>query len=123
MASIVAQSLIRLYGPIKAVDDLSFEVTGGTVLGFLGPNGAGKSTTMKMLTGFLRPSAGDALINGHNLRTEALGARQAVGYLPEGAPMYPEMSGPNHRDALQRFRSPCGDRPSHDSRSRCIDFG
>ena len=92
MASIVAQSLTRLYGPIKAVDGLSFEVTGGTVLGFLGPNGAGKSTTMKMLTGFLRPSAGKALINGHNLRTEALGARQAVGYLPEGAPMYPEMS-------------------------------
>ena len=92
MASIVAQSLTRLYGPNKAVDSLSFEVSGGTVLGFLGPNGAGKSTTMKMLTGFLRPTQGRALINGHDLRTDALEARKAVGYLPEGAPMYPEMA-------------------------------
>ncbi len=91
MASIVAHSLTRLYGSNKAVDALSFEVASGTVLGFLGPNGAGKSTTMRMLTGFLRPSAGRAVINGHNLETDALAARQALGYLPEGAPMYPEM--------------------------------
>lgn len=87
-----AQSLTRRYGPLLAVDDLSFEVEPGTILGFLGPNGAGKSTTMKMLTGFLEPSSGSAEIFGHDIRTDGLAARRRLGYLPEGAPLYGELS-------------------------------
>ncbi|MGY6555976.1 MAG: ABC transporter ATP-binding protein [Wenzhouxiangella sp.] len=87
-----AQSLTRRYGPLLAVDRLSFEVEPGTILGFLGPNGAGKSTTMKMLTGFLEPSSGSAEIFGHDIRTHSLAARRCMGYLPEGAPLYGELS-------------------------------
>ncbi|TVS12543.1 MAG: ABC transporter ATP-binding protein [Wenzhouxiangella sp.] len=87
-----AKSLTRRYGPLLAVDQLSFSVEPGTVLGFLGPNGAGKSTTMKMLTGFLEPSSGTAEIFGHDIRTDALAARRRLGYLPEGAPLYGELS-------------------------------
>jgi len=89
---IKAKSLTRRYGPLIAVDDLSFEVEPGTILGFLGPNGAGKSTTMKMLTGFLEPTSGSAEIFGHDIRTDGLSARRCMGYLPEGAPLYGELS-------------------------------
>lgn len=87
-----AHSLTRRYGPLLAVDHLSFEVEPGTILGFLGPNGAGKSTTMKMLTGFLEPSSGSAEIFGHDIRSDGLAARRRLGYLPEGAPLYGELS-------------------------------
>ena len=87
-----AHSLTRRFGPLLAVDNLSFEVEPGTILGFLGPNGAGKSTTMKMLTGFLEPSSGSAEIFGHDIRTDGLAARRRLGYLPEGAPLYGELS-------------------------------
>jgi ABC-2 type transport system ATP-binding protein len=89
---IKAKSLSRHYGPLVAVDSLSFEVEPGTILGFLGPNGAGKSTTMKMLTGFLEPSSGTAEIFGHDIRSDSLAARRQLGYLPEGAPLYGELS-------------------------------
>jgi len=89
---IEAKSLTRHYGPLVAVDQLSFGVEPGTVLGFLGPNGAGKSTTMKMLTGFLEPTAGSAVILGHDIRHDGLAARRLMGYLPEGAPLYGELS-------------------------------
>ncbi len=89
---IKAKSLSRHYGPLVAVDRLSFEVEPGTILGFLGPNGAGKSTTMKMLTGFLEPSSGTAEIFGHDIRSASLAARRQLGYLPEGAPLYGELS-------------------------------
>lgn len=89
---IEAKSLTRRYGPLLAVDGISFQVEPGTVLGFLGPNGAGKSTTMKMLTGFLAPSSGTAVIHGHDIRTDSLQARRQMGYLPEGAPLYGELS-------------------------------
>jgi ABC-2 type transport system ATP-binding protein len=89
---IKAKSLSRHYGPLVAVDRLSFEVEPGTILGFLGPNGAGKSTTMKMLTGFLEPSGGTAEIFGHDIRSDGLAARRQLGYLPEGAPLYGELS-------------------------------
>ena len=89
---IEVNSLSKSYGAIKAVDDLSFSVDAGQVLGFLGPNGAGKSTTMKMLAGFLAPSAGTAIINGHDILSDSLAARQQLGYLPEGAPAYGEMN-------------------------------
>ena len=89
---IEAKSLCKSYGSFKAVDDLSFTVEAGQVLGFLGPNGAGKSTTMKMLTGFLTPTSGTALINGIDVVDSSVAARKSIGYLPEGAPSYGEMT-------------------------------
>ncbi len=89
---IEAKSLSKSYGSFKAVDDLSFTVEDGQVLGFLGPNGAGKSTTMKMLTGFLTPTSGTALINGVDVVDSSVAARKNIGYLPEGAPSYGEMT-------------------------------
>ena len=89
---IEAKQLCKNYGSLVAVDHLSFEVGAGVVLGFLGPNGAGKSTTMKMLTGFLAPTAGTALINGHDIVSDSLAARRDIGYLPEGAPSDGEMT-------------------------------
>ncbi len=89
---IEAKSLCKSYGVFKAVDDLSFTVEDGQVLGFLGPNGAGKSTTMKMLTGFLAPTSGTALINGVDVVGNSVAARKNIGYLPEGAPSYGEMT-------------------------------
>ncbi|MCF6225880.1 MAG: ABC transporter ATP-binding protein [Xanthomonadales bacterium] len=87
-----ARSLYKSFGSIEAVKDLSFSLEKGTVLGFLGPNGAGKSTTMRMLTGFLTPTKGTALIQGFDVQIDALKARRCMGYLPEGAPLYLEMT-------------------------------
>jgi ABC-2 type transport system ATP-binding protein len=89
---IEVKSLSKSYGIFKAVDDLSFTVEAGQVLGFLGPNGAGKSTTMKMLTGFLTPTSGTALIDGVDVVENSVAARKNIGYLPEGAPGYGEMT-------------------------------
>lgn len=89
---IEAKSLCKRYGSFTAVDELSFTVEAGQVLGFLGPNGAGKSTTMKMLTGFLTPTSGTALINGIDVSENSVAARKHIGYLPEGAPSYGEMT-------------------------------
>jgi ABC-2 type transport system ATP-binding protein len=84
--------LSKRYGPLKAVDDISFNVEPGEVLGFLGPNGAGKSTTMKLITGFLAPTSGTVRVCGHDVQAEPLAAKSRMGYLPEGAPSYGEMS-------------------------------
>jgi ABC-2 type transport system ATP-binding protein len=84
--------LTKRYGQHTVVDDLSFQCVAGEVLGFLGPNGAGKSTTMKMVTGFVTPSAGRAVVCGHDIADDSLAARKRMGYLPEGAPCYPEMT-------------------------------
>lgn len=89
---IEVKSLGKSYGAIKAVNDLSFTVEAGQVLGFLGPNGAGKSTTMKMLTGFLTPTSGSVLINDIDVAQNSVTARRNIGYLPEGAPSYGEMT-------------------------------
>ena len=89
---IVASGLVKDFGAKRAVDNVSLTVKRGEVLGFLGPNGAGKSTTMKMLTGFLKPTSGTASIAGHDVTTDALAARRQLGYLPEGAPLYPDMT-------------------------------
>jgi ABC-2 type transport system ATP-binding protein len=89
---IKTQNLSKNYDGLLAVDDLSFSVQPGEVLGFLGPNGAGKSTTMRMIAGFITPSAGSASICGHDVATSPLAAKAALGYLPEGAPTYGEMS-------------------------------
>jgi ABC-2 type transport system ATP-binding protein len=84
--------LSKNFGRLRAVRNVSFSVARGEVLGFLGPNGAGKSTTMKMITGFLEPSAGTARVCDHDIRTEPLAAKARIGYLPEGAPLYGEMT-------------------------------
>jgi ABC-2 type transport system ATP-binding protein len=88
---IEAKGLSKRYGDFVAVEDVSFEIGSGEVVGFLGPNGAGKTTTMRMLTGFLPPTDGSATIAGHDVFAEPQAARRAVGYLPETPPLYPEM--------------------------------
>ncbi len=88
---IKTEHLCKRYPSLTAVEDVSFEVRPGEVLGFLGPNGAGKTTTMRMLAGFVTPSSGHASICGHDIESETLAARQSLGYLPEGAPSYGEM--------------------------------
>ena len=84
--------LTKRFGPVHAVEAVSFAVGRGEVLGFLGPNGAGKSTTMRMLTGFIAPSAGTATVMGHDVVKEPIAVKRQVGYLPEGAPLYGDMT-------------------------------
>ena len=91
-ALIEIEGLTKRFGTFTAVDNVSFRVVRGEVLGFLGPNGAGKSTTMRMLAGFMAPSAGRARICGHDVQEDGLAARRVLGFLPEGAPAYPDMS-------------------------------
>lgn len=89
---IEVKGLVKHYGSKRAVDGVSFTVNRGDILGFLGPNGAGKSTTMKMITGFLRPDAGTALVNGHDVTRDPVAVKKQLGYLPESAPAYGEMT-------------------------------
>ena len=99
-AMIEAQGLSKYYGSFAAIQNVSFQVHQGEVVAFLGPNGAGKSTTMKLLTGYLAPSAGRALIAGHDMATDRLEGAARLGYLPENGPLYPDMS---PRDLLNFF--------------------
>lgn len=93
MTALVAlEGLTKRFGSLTAVDQVGFNLQRGEVLGFLGPNGAGKSTTMKMLTGFLPPTAGQAAIAGYDVARQALKAKRHLGYLPEGAPLYGDMT-------------------------------
>lgn len=89
---ITTKNLTKRYGDKLAVDDLSFSVAPGEVLGFLGANGAGKSTTMRMIAGFIAPSAGTVSVCGHDIEAEPVAAKGCMGYLPEGAPSYGEMT-------------------------------
>ena len=89
--SIVVQGVTRLYGDQKALDNVSFEVKTGEIVGFLGPNGAGKSTMMKIITGFIPASSGKVFVNNLEAGTENLEVRNQIGYLPENNPLYPEM--------------------------------
>ena len=91
-AMIEADGLCKYYGSFIAAEDISFRVPRGEIVAFLGPNGAGKSTTMKMLTGYLAPSAGRALIAGFDMSTDRLEAAKRLGYLPENGPLYPDMT-------------------------------
>ncbi len=96
--------LAKYFGALKAVDDISFTVPRGEVLGFLGPNGAGKSTTMKMITGFLAPTAGTAIVCGHDIATHPMAAKKCIGYLPEGAPAYPDMTPADFLSIVEMIR-------------------
>ncbi len=89
--SIVVQHLTKEYGPQKAVDDLSFELKTGEIVGFLGPNGAGKTTTMKILTTFIAPTSGKALVGSYDVEENPMEVRRRIGYLPEHNPLYREM--------------------------------
>jgi len=89
---IEVKGLVKTYGSKRAVDGVTFTVKRGEILGFLGPNGAGKSTTMKMITGFLQPTAGTAIIDGHDVTQDPVAVKRRVGYLPESAPAYGEMT-------------------------------
>jgi ABC-2 type transport system ATP-binding protein len=119
---ISVKQLRRTFGPIVAVDSISFDVEKGQVLGFIGPNGAGKTTAMRMLTCFLKPDSGTASVCGNDIITQPLAVRRNVGYLAENAPAYSEMTvgsflnficdvrkirGKNRKDALDRIVSMC----------------
>ncbi len=107
---IKTQNLSKNYDGLLAVDDLSFSVQPGEVLGFLGPNGAGKSTTMRMIAGFITPTSGSASICGHDIASDPLAAKAALGYLPEGAPTYGEMTVGGFLDFAADLRALTGER-------------
>ena len=114
---IKTEHLSKRYDSLVAVDDVSFQVAPGEVLGFLGPNGAGKTTTMRMLAGFITPTAGKASICGHDIATEPMAAKASLGYLPEGAPNYGEMSVRNFLDFIADLR-----RLEGDQRRKRLDY-
>ena len=89
--SIVINGVTKLYGAQKALDNISFEVKTGEIVGFLGPNGAGKSTLMKIITGFIPATSGNVLVNGLEVKTDNIELKRQIGYLPENNPLYPEM--------------------------------
>ena len=92
MSMIEIENLTRRFGAFVAVDHISFRLERGEVLGFLGPNGAGKSTTMKMITGFLAPTSGTVRVGGHDVQRDPIAVKEYIGYLPEGAPLWADMS-------------------------------
>jgi ABC-2 type transport system ATP-binding protein len=108
--------LTKRYGALLAVNDISFTVEPGQVLGFLGPNGAGKSTTMKMITGFLTPTSGSIRVCGHDVQAAPIAAKSCMGYLPEGAPSYAEMTVRSFLDFIANVRD-----LSDDVRKRRLD--
>ena len=101
---IEVKGLVKEFGAFRAVDQIDFEVPSGQVLGFLGPNGAGKSTTMKMLTCFLEPTAGTAVVGGHDIGKDPIAVRKMIGYLPESAPSYAEMTVEEFLDFIAEMR-------------------
>ena len=98
------EGLTKSYGPRVAVDDVSFHVEKGEIVGFLGPNGAGKTTTMRMLAGYLPPTDGRASIAGFDTFSQSLDARRRIGYLPETVPLYPEMTVADYLDFMAALR-------------------
>jgi ABC-2 type transport system ATP-binding protein len=107
---IKTQNLSKNYDGLLAVDNLTFAVEPGEVLGFLGPNGAGKSTTMRMIAGFVAPTSGSASICGHDVASDPVAAKSMLGYLPEGAPHYGEMTVGAFLEFIADLRSLAGER-------------
>ena len=89
---IEVKNVTKKYPNVMAVDNISFEVKDGEVVGFLGPNGAGKSTTMNMITGFIEPTKGQIIINGYDISKKPKKAKKQIGYMPEGVPLYTELT-------------------------------
>src|SRR5439155_8033916 len=110
-AVIEVQHLTKRYGPLKAVDDVSFTVERGEIFGFLGPNGAGKTTTMRVLTGYMPPSEGRAVVAGFDVFDQPIEAKRRTGYLPETPPLYPEMTVRDYLAFVARIKGvPRGER-------------
>ena len=107
---IEVKNLTKYYGKRLAVDDISFNVEKGEIVGFLGPNAAGKTTTMRILTGFLAPTRGDIKVAGYDVLTNSLEARRHIGYLPEAIPLYTDMTVRGYLDFLARLRGLPSDR-------------
>ncbi len=101
---ITVEHLTKHYGRVAAVDDISFEVPKGEILGFLGPNGAGKTTTMRILAGYMPPTSGRATVAGFDVFSQSLEARRHVGYLPETVPLYTEMTPRAYLDFIGKIR-------------------
>lgn len=101
---IEAANLRKTYGHLVAVDNISFTARPGEVLGLLGPNGAGKTSTMRMMTGFIAPSSGKAILYGHDIEKDPVAAKKCLGYLPEGAPLYGELSTEQFLKFVARIR-------------------
>src|SRR4051794_28175769 len=102
--------LTKMYGPRTAINDLTFEVQKGEIVGFLGPNGAGKSTTMKILTGFMPATSGKAMIAGYDVFEKPIDVKKNVGFLPETPPVYPEMQVKDYLSFAARLHGvPSGD--------------
>src|SRR5215831_794289 len=91
LMSIEVKNLLKVYSEQKAINNISFKVNNGEIVGFLGPNGAGKSTTMKIITGYLRPTSGDAYVSGVNVSEDPLTVKKKIGYLPEANALYYDM--------------------------------
>jgi len=106
---IEVKNLTKYFGMKKAVDNISFTVEKGEILGFLGPNAAGKSTTMRMITGFIPPSDGTAVIGGADITADSVAARKKIGYLPENAPVYPDMTVYGYLDFCAEVRGFSGE--------------
>ena len=101
---IEVQHLTKRYGPVTAVDDVSFRAERGEILGFLGPNGAGKTTTMRILTGYMPPTDGKALVGGYDVQDQPIEAKRRTGYLPETPPLYPDMTVRDYLDFCARIK-------------------
>ena len=89
---IKVENITKKYGNYTAVDNMSFKIEEGEIVGFLGPNGAGKTTTMSMITGFIEPTSGHVEINGYNVSKKAKKAKREIGYMPEGVPLYTDLT-------------------------------
>ena len=105
---IKVEHLVKAFGPRKAVDDVSFEVEKGTVLGFLGPNGAGKTTTIRMIAGYLPPTSGRVWVNGTEVGENPVAAQKMIGYMPENTPLYDEMTVSGFMKFIAELRGLCG---------------
>lgn len=104
------QNLSRLFGAIKAVDEISFEIEPGEIIGFLGPNGAGKTTTMRMMVGYLQPSGGSILIDGKSIFEDPIATSRKIGYLPENNPLYDDMTVYEFLDYIAALREIRGEK-------------
>ena len=102
---IEVQHLTKRYGPVTAVDDVSFRVEKGEILGFLGPNGAGKTSTMRVITGYMPASEGKVVVAGHDVFTDPIEAKKRTGYLPETPPLYPDMTVREYLHFASRIKS------------------
>jgi ABC-2 type transport system ATP-binding protein len=121
--SIAVRNLVKLYGDTPAIDDISFDVKTGEILGFLGPNGAGKTTTMKIITCYMPPSSGSVEVDGMNTAEESLAVRRKIGYLPEMNPLYLDMNVIDYLEYSAQLHGLRGDAVQHRIKEMVHDCG